>query len=221
MAVTGKFLADFTSFYTAVGQAELKLRSFEEGSHKVEAQLKRTGDAFSGTKIIQAATITTEAIERLGGATKLTEAEQRKVNAEVTEAIAKYKALGEVAPKAMVDLANATKRAEDETKKLPSAIGQVGSTLTTIEGAFGIAFSARRIWHGVREQPVIGACAVGTIAVAVPLQAFGRTGGPLCRPDSTLQAHAAWHVLTAFALACAFVAANRRRSARVSRPAQR
>jgi hypothetical protein len=30
---------------------------------------------------------------------------------------------------------------------------------------------------------------------------LGRTGGPLCDPDSLLQAHAAWHLLSAFALA--------------------
>ena len=30
---------------------------------------------------------------------------------------------------------------------------------------------------------------------------LGRTGGPLCDPDSLLQGHAAWHLLTAAALA--------------------
>ncbi|HEV8425593.1 MAG TPA: hypothetical protein VGS14_10450 [Actinomycetes bacterium] len=30
---------------------------------------------------------------------------------------------------------------------------------------------------------------------------LGRTGGPLCHPDSLLQGHAAWHLLTAAALA--------------------
>ena len=71
-----------------------------------------------------------------------------------------------------------------------------------------VALSARRIWQGARGQPILGACAVGAIAVAVPLQLFGRTGGPLCNADSVLQAHAGWHVLTAFALVCAFVVAD-------------
>ena len=30
---------------------------------------------------------------------------------------------------------------------------------------------------------------------------LGRTGGPLCDPDSLLQGHAAWHLLTAISLA--------------------
>jgi hypothetical protein len=38
------------------------------------------------------------------------------------------------------------------------------------------------------------------LAVGLAAQAFGRTGGPWCRPDSLLQPHALWHVLTAVAL---------------------
>jgi predicted membrane channel-forming protein YqfA (hemolysin III family) len=81
-----------------------------------------------------------------------------------------------------------------------------------------VARSTPRIWYGVREQPALGACALGAFAVALPLQAWGRTGGPLCRPDSVFQAHAAWHVLTAVGLTCAFVAAQGGRAARMRRP---
>lgn len=38
-------------------------------------------------------------------------------------------------------------------------------------------------------------------SIGVLLQVQGRTGEPWCRPDSRLQAHAAWHVLSAAALA--------------------
>jgi hypothetical protein len=43
----------------------------------------------------------------------------------------------------------------------------------------------------------------GVVALAVGAACWwlGRTGGPLCDPDSPLQGHAAWHLLTAFALA--------------------
>jgi hypothetical protein len=81
-----------------------------------------------------------------------------------------------------------------------------------------VVLSARRIWQGALERPRLAACAVGAFAVALPLQLFGRTGGPLCRPDSVLQAHAAWHVLTAFAIACAFVVADRREGSGMHRP---
>jgi hypothetical protein len=41
---------------------------------------------------------------------------------------------------------------------------------------------------------------VVTGGVAVAIYAASRSGGPLCRPDSLLQGHAAWHVLTALLL---------------------
>jgi hypothetical protein len=43
--------------------------------------------------------------------------------------------------------------------------------------------------------------AVVALAAGSACWLLGRTGGPLCDPDSPLQGHAAWHLLTAFALA--------------------
>jgi hypothetical protein len=42
--------------------------------------------------------------------------------------------------------------------------------------------------------------AAGLFAAGLGLHAAGRTGRPLCRPDTVLQPHAAWHVLSAAAL---------------------
>ena len=42
--------------------------------------------------------------------------------------------------------------------------------------------------------------ALALLACGAVLDLAGRTGGPLCQPDSLLQGHAAWHVLTAAAL---------------------
>jgi hypothetical protein len=44
---------------------------------------------------------------------------------------------------------------------------------------------------------------ITSTALAGGLAAYvlGRTGGPLCRPDSLLQPHALWHLLTAVAMA--------------------
>jgi hypothetical protein len=45
------------------------------------------------------------------------------------------------------------------------------------------------------------AVVVATLVVGVAAYLLGRTGGPLCRPDSLLQPHALWHLLTAAAMA--------------------
>lgn len=131
--ITGKFLADFESFYTAVEKANVSLDGFETNASTVERQLDRMTNAFSGTKIIQQATLATEAVKLLAegesavaGATKLTEAEQKKLNATLTEAIAKYTALGQEAPKEMIELQKATAGASKETEKLAKTATEAG-----------------------------------------------------------------------------------------------
>lgn len=71
------------------------------------------------------------------------------------------------------------------------------------------------VWwrHGLRRRPPTLTLVAGAAAIAVNL--LSRTGAPLCRPDSLLQGHAAWHVLTALALATWF---RPRRAPERSRP---
>jgi len=127
--VKGEFLADFASFYEAVNKAEVSLDGLETNASKVEKALDRATNAFSGTKLIQDATIAMEAVKALGGGvdalagvTKLTATEQAKLNAQLTEAIAKYDALGKQAPADMVALQKATTAVADESKKIKDAI---------------------------------------------------------------------------------------------------
>jgi hypothetical protein len=42
---------------------------------------------------------------------------------------------------------------------------------------------------------------LAALAAGAAAWTLGRTGGPLCDPDSVLQGHAAWHLLSAAALA--------------------
>jgi hypothetical protein len=50
--------------------------------------------------------------------------------------------------------------------------------------------------------------ALGTVALAA--YAAGRTGSPLCRPDSIVQLHAAWHLLSALGLGSAVLGMSTR-----------
>lgn len=134
MAISGTFVADFSSFQAAVDQSVAKLVDFSAGSDKVQASLNRMVDSFSGVKVIQQATLMTQAITDLGGATTLTANEQAKVNTVVQAGIDKYAALGQVAPQAMLDLAAATEHTS----------GSVLSGIPLVEG-FIAAFSAERI----------------------------------------------------------------------------
>lgn len=65
--------------------------------------------------------------------------------------------------------------------------------------------------RSVRSQWRLWMIAAGILAMALLAYAAGRSGSPLCRPDSLWQFHGAWHVFTAAAAGCAAVAMGRRR----------
>ena len=70
---------------------------------------------------------TAEAVGRIGGAAKLTEAEQRKVNRTVEEAIAKYRALGQEAPAHLQKLAGETKQVAAATESWTAGVGKMAA----------------------------------------------------------------------------------------------
>ncbi|HET7666436.1 MAG TPA: hypothetical protein VFK56_10260 [Mycobacterium sp.] len=55
----------------------------------------------------------------------------------------------------------------------------------------------------LRWRSAWAAAAAGVFALGLAAYAAGRTGSPLCRPDSLWQYHGAWHVLSAAAAGCA------------------
>lgn len=69
-----------------------------------------------------------------------------------------------------------------------------------LTGALAIAAGVvRRVRDDTStSDPAAADLALGAVwAAGAVTHASGRTGGPLCRPDSVLQAHAVWHVLSA------------------------
>ena len=130
MAITARFVADFSSFQAAVAGAEAKLVDFSKGADRAGGALNRMVDGFSGRKMIQDAALMERAIAEIGGVSKLTEAEMRKVNATIQEAVNKFKALGQVAPPGMQQLAEATKGANQSTSLLTLGIGKLAAGFT-------------------------------------------------------------------------------------------
>lgn len=83
-------------------------KSFSDfGSHV--ARVQSLVNDFSGQRVIQEAHAVSKAVQEIGGVSKLSAAQQKQVNSAVTAAIDQYKRLGEVGPKALHDLAAATK----------------------------------------------------------------------------------------------------------------
>lgn len=123
MALQGVFVADFSSFLTAVEQAEVKLRSFEQGSAKVESSLNRMVDSFSGRKIISEATLMAEAIERGGGTANLTARELERAGRTASEAAEKMRKLGIEVPANIQSVADAATKTNPPLTAMSVAVG--------------------------------------------------------------------------------------------------
>ena len=111
MAMTGRFDANFTSFYDAVQKAVIELKGFDAATGSVESSMNKMVDAFSGRQIMTEATIMTEAIEKIGGASKLTADELQRVGNVAAEAAEKYRAWGGEVPANIQKYADAAKGA--------------------------------------------------------------------------------------------------------------
>ena len=65
--------------------------------------------------------------------------------------------------------------------------------------ATGAVYAVGLVRSGRRQRWSAWAAPVGVFALGLAAYAAGRSGSPLCRPDSLWQYHGAWHVLSAAA----------------------
>ncbi len=110
MPLQGTLVADFASFYEACQKADVSLATFEASAGKVEDKLEAMTNSLSGVKIVQQATLAAEAVDRIGGVSKLTEAELSRVSSIAQEAAAKLRAMGQDVPPGIQQIADATSR---------------------------------------------------------------------------------------------------------------
>lgn len=98
----------------AANLAELR-KNLQEGKNQIEATttgMQKLATSFQGDRLIQQAHNVAAAVHSIGGASKLTEAEQARVNRTVEAALQKYQALGKEAPESLRQLAAETRAAE-------------------------------------------------------------------------------------------------------------
>ena len=112
--------------------------------------------SLSGEKLSQNAHNMTAAVNKIGGASKLTEREQARVNATLTKALDKYKAMGKDAPAAMVELEKATRRAEAPTTALSVAVGVLAADLAQKAGRAVVAFGKEALLSSARVESLAG-----------------------------------------------------------------
>src|ERR1043165_3545116 len=98
------------AFVRGAANAQATLRDMARGIAQVQRDIQKQSFQFSGREQIADANKLAVAIERIGGASKLTASEKAKVNAQITEAIAKYRVLGQQAPAALLSIERATRQ---------------------------------------------------------------------------------------------------------------
>lgn len=99
----------------ARGNAAAALAQIEKATGPVTSSMERLTRSLSGQNILDQAKDIVLAVNGIGGATKLTEAEAAMLNPTLQKALDKYRALGQEAPQAMRDLEAATRQAESVT----------------------------------------------------------------------------------------------------------
>ncbi len=174
MAITAKFVADFSSFESAVKQANTKLDDLSKGATVTGGQLSRMADQFTGAKLIAEATKAAGIVEALGGVTKLTAAELQKLGPQAAEAAAKLVVLGRDVPPGIQKIADAAKEAgksfEEAFPKLDLK-GAIENPMAAAEKgieAFGEALGPAGI---AAAGFAIGALAIGAALGELTLQA--------------------------------------------------
>jgi len=129
------------------GNVEELRKNLAEGRSQIEtttAAMQKMASSFSGDKLIQAAMNVTAAVDKIGGASKLTEAEAARVNATLEKALEKYAVLGREAPAGMQKLA-------DETKQVDTTSGGLTETVKQLALSFAAMFTARAAFNFVKD----------------------------------------------------------------------
>ncbi len=122
MSLTATLAIDIEVFKEGLEKATVSLKSFERAAENTDRDLSRLLESFTGQKVAIEADKMAEAVRRIGGASNLTEKEQRRVNATVSEAIEKYRALGENVPPYLLSLQKETAQAARQTSILSQGV---------------------------------------------------------------------------------------------------
>lgn len=134
MALQATFTANFQQFDAAVKNAQKNVEAFEFNIKGTQRALQTMVSSFDGSRVIREATLMASAVEKIGGATKLTETETKRYNATIAEAVAKMNALGQDAPEAWKKIAAETEKAAKATEGIGDGTKKAGESMVSLGG---------------------------------------------------------------------------------------
>jgi hypothetical protein len=194
MAYQATFTANFQQFDAAVKNAQKNVEAFEFNVKGTQRALQQMVSSFDGSRVIREATLMASAVDKIGGATKLTENEQRRLNSTLQETIAKFNALGQEAPDDIKKIATEIKHAVDaadklneQNKKAGDSMLSLGGIAKTLGGVFAGAFALDAVVSMAKEVIDLGGeiadlsarTGIGTDAIQELKYAADQTGSSL------------------------------------------
>lgn len=134
MPYQATFSGNFEKLDKAVHDANQKMEVFEVSVKGVQRQLQTMVSSLDGSKLVREATLMVAAVEKIGGATKLNEAETKRYNATISDAVAKMNALGQEAPEAWKKIAAETEKAAKAAEGVEAGNKKAGESMLSLEG---------------------------------------------------------------------------------------
>lgn len=121
--------------YASLQAASMKLADASGQVYTDMTRVRSLTQQFGGGTALRSAEEYAAAVTRVGGASKLTANEQTQVNRVITEAVTKYKALGQEAPAHLLALQRATTQASVSAGTLTTGTIALGTALGGIAGS--------------------------------------------------------------------------------------
>ena len=157
MALQATFKADFTSWDSAIKNAQANLRAFEPAVKGAQSQLQRLASSFAGGPIIRDAKLVATAIQQIGGVSNLTASEAAKASNTITEALAKLKATSQAIPPELQKIADelgTLKQAGSGVEDVGTSFGKMAASIATGEAVFELAKRGLESLTGFVESSV-------------------------------------------------------------------
>lgn len=144
--LTGRLLADFTSFTDAVSKAEVSLKSMESGAGGVGSALNKMVDTLSGRTLVRDATLAAEAFELLAKeGVGLTNQELEKLGVTAQNAIDKLRVMGKEIPPGIQKISDEAAKIKKPLEEAQTASASFFNGLKNAAGLIGVAFSAQAV----------------------------------------------------------------------------
>ncbi|HXG56670.1 MAG TPA: hypothetical protein VNJ03_14935, partial [Vicinamibacterales bacterium] len=127
-----------------VANIEQLKKALAEGTSAVTtttAGFSKLANSLDGSRLIQQGHNITAVVNRLGDATKLTDAEAKRLRDTLDKVIDKAQRMGTEIPPDILRTRDALVRTNAEVDKMPSKMSGLVSSLKSVAGAMGVAFS--------------------------------------------------------------------------------